>query len=155
MGWSSLTQNRVLHQALARFLRESKVQLVQDIWPFRERASPQNGRLNLPRIDITTEAGALFNRHPRRKNKALLFDITIVDPCNSSNLEKAARHAGKHLDDAVERKKNKYRGLFPATYFLLTLATPTCGEVGSDMHALTKELLIHPRQRERLRVLDI
>ena len=27
-GWSSLTYNRVLHQALARFLRESKVQLV-------------------------------------------------------------------------------------------------------------------------------
>ena len=27
-GWSSLTHNRVLHQALARFLRESKVQFV-------------------------------------------------------------------------------------------------------------------------------
>ena len=27
-GWSSLTHNRVLHQALARSLRESKVQLV-------------------------------------------------------------------------------------------------------------------------------
>ena len=37
-GWSSLTHNRVLHQALARFLRKSKVQLVvEDTWPFRER----------------------------------------------------------------------------------------------------------------------
>ena len=39
-GWSSLTHNRVLHQALARSLCESKVQfVVEDIWPFRQRAS--------------------------------------------------------------------------------------------------------------------
>ena len=36
--WSSLTHNGVLHQALARFLRESEVQLVvEDTWRFRER----------------------------------------------------------------------------------------------------------------------
>ena len=57
MGWSSLTHNRVLHQALARSLRESKFQfVVQDAWPFRERSSGQNGRLNSLRMDITTEA---------------------------------------------------------------------------------------------------
>ena len=34
-GWSSLTHNRVLHQALARSLRESKVQfVVEDTWLF-------------------------------------------------------------------------------------------------------------------------
>ena len=50
-GWSSLTPNRVLHQALARSLRESKVQfVVEDRWPFRERASGQNGRLNPLRV---------------------------------------------------------------------------------------------------------
>ena len=49
--------------------------------PFRERASGQNGRLNPLRMDITTEAGALFDNHPRRKNKALLLDIAIVNPC--------------------------------------------------------------------------
>ena len=66
-GWSSLTLNRVLHQALARSLRESKVQfVVEDAWPFRERASGQNGRTNPLRLDITTEAG-------------VLFDITIVN----------------------------------------------------------------------------
>ena len=65
-GWSSLTHNRVLHQALARSLRESKVQfVVEDTWPFRQRASEQNGRLNPLRMDITTEAGALFDNHPR------------------------------------------------------------------------------------------
>ena len=33
--WSSLTHNRVLHRALARSLRESKVQfVVEDTWPF-------------------------------------------------------------------------------------------------------------------------
>ena len=142
-GWSSLTHNRVLHQALARSLRESKVQfVVEDTWPFRERARGQNGRLKPLRIDITTEAGALFDKHPRLKNEALLFNFTIVNPCAGSNLGNAARHVGKHLADAVERKKNKYRGSFPATYSFLPLAMSTCGEVGSDVHALIKELAI-------------
>ena len=116
--------------------------MVEDTWPFRQRASEQNGRLNLLRMDITTEAGALFNNHPRLKNEALLLDITIVNPCAGSNLGNAARHVGKHLADAVERKKNKYRGSFPATYSLLALAMSTCGDVGSDVYALIKELAI-------------
>ena len=130
-GWSSLTHNRVLRQALARSLRESKVQfIVKDTWPFRERASGQNGRLNPLRMAITTEAGALFDNHPRLKNKALLLDIAIiVNPCAGSNLGNAARHVGKHLADAVERKKNKRRGSFPATYSLIPLGMSTCGEV--------------------------
>ena len=133
----------MLHQALARSLRESKVQfVVEDTWPFRQRASEENGRLNPLRMDITTEAGALFDNHPRHKNKALLLDITIVNPCAGSNLGNAVRHVGKHLADAVERKKNKYRGSFPATYSLLPLAMSTCGDVGSDVHALIKELAI-------------
>ena len=142
-GWSSLTHNRVLHQALARSLRESKVQfVVEDTWPFRQRASEQNGRLNPLRMDITTEAGALFDNHPRLKNKALLLDIAIVNPCAGSNLGNAACHVGKHLADAVEQKTNKYRGSFPATYSLLPLAISTCGDVGSHVHALIKELAI-------------
>ena len=98
------------------------------------------------RMDITTEAGALFDNHPRLKNKALLLDITIVNPYAGSNLGNAARHVGKHLADAVERKKNKYRGSFPATYSLLSLAMPTCGKVGSDVYALIKELAIRQVQ---------
>ena len=94
-------------------------------------------------MNILTEAGALFANHPRRKNKALLLDIAIVNPCAISNLENEARHVGKHLADAVERKKNKYRGSFPATYYsLLPLAVSTCGEAGSDVHALIKDLAI-------------
>ena len=127
-GWSSLTHNRVLHQALARSLRERKVQfVVEDAWPFRERASGQNSRLNPLCMGITTEAGALFDNHPRLKNKALLLDITIVNSCAGSKLGNAARHVGKHLADAVEWKKNKYRGLFPATYSFLPLAMSNCG----------------------------
>ena len=141
--WSFLTHNRVLHQALARSLRESKVQfVVEDTWPFRQRASEQNRRLNPLRMDITTEAGALFDDHPRLKNKALLRGITIVNPCAGSNLGNAARHVGKRLADAVERRKNKYRGSLPATYSLLPLAMSACGDVGSDVHALIKELAI-------------
>ena len=93
-------------------------------------------------MDITTEAGALFDNHPRLKNKALLLDIGIVNPCAGSNLGSASRHVAKHLADAVERKKNKYQGSFPATYSFLPLAMSTCDEVGSDVHALSKELAI-------------
>ena len=35
-----------------------------------------------------------------------------------------------------------HRGSFPATYSLLPLAMSTCGDVGSDVHALIKELAI-------------
>ena len=35
------------------------------------------------------EAGVIFDSHPRRKNKPLLLDIVIANPCNSSNLENA------------------------------------------------------------------
>ena len=93
-------------------------------------------------MGITTEAGALFDDRPRLKNKVLLLDITIVNPCADSNMGNAARHVGKHLADAVEWKKNNYRGSFPATYSLLPLAISTCGDVGSDVHTLIKELAI-------------
>ena len=93
-------------------------------------------------MDITTEAGALFDNPRRLKNKALLLDITLVNPCAGSNLGNAARHVGKHIADAVERKKNKYGGSFSATYSLVPLAMLTCGIVGSDVHALIKELAI-------------
>ena len=106
----------------------------------RERTSGQNGRLNPLRMDI--EAGALFDNHPGLKNKALLLYIIIANPCAGSNLGNAARHVGKHLTDAVERKKNKNRGSFPATYSLLPLAMSFCGEVDSDVHALIKEFAI-------------
>ena len=115
--------------------------MVEDTRPFRQRASDQNGRLHPLRMDSTTEAGALFDNHPL-KNKALLLDITIVNPCAGSNLGNAARHVEKHLADAVERKNNNYRGSFPATYSLLSLAMSTCGNVSSDVHALIKELAI-------------
>ena len=88
-------------------------------------------------MDITTEAGALFGNHRRLKNKAILLEITIVKPCAGSNLGNAARHVGKHLADAVERKKNN-----PVTYSLLPLAMSTCDKVGSVVHALIKELAI-------------
>ena len=93
-------------------------------------------------MDVTTEAGALFDNHPRLKNKALLLDITIVNPCAGSNLGNAASHVEKHLADAFERKENNYRGSFPTTYSPLPLAMSTCDEVGSDVHVLIKELAI-------------
>ena len=94
-GWSSLTHNRVLHHAVPTSLRESKVQItIEDIRPFQQRGTGQQIGQNPLRMDVTTEAGALFNNDPRHKDKALLLDLTIVNPCVSSNLEGAARQTG-------------------------------------------------------------
>ena len=93
-------------------------------------------------MDSTTEAGALFDNQPRRIKKIIPLDITIVNPCASSYMDNVARHAGNHFADAVERKRNKYRGSFPADNYFLSLALSTCGEVGSDVYALIKELAI-------------
>ena len=55
-GWSSLNHNRVLHQALVQSLRELEIQfVVEDIWPFQERASGSNVRLDPLRMNTTTE----------------------------------------------------------------------------------------------------
>ena len=83
-----------------------------------------------------------MNNHPRRKKMALALDISIVNPCASSNLENAARDAGKPLADAVKRNKNKCRDSFPATCLPLPIALSTCGEVCSNVHALTKAFVI-------------
>ena len=66
-------------------------------------------------MKMATESGALLDNLPRRKIKAPLLDITIVNTCGNSNLENAARHAGENLADAVEGKITKYRGSFTAT----------------------------------------
>ena len=92
-------------------------------------------------MDTTTKARTLLDNHSRLKNKVILLDITIVTPCDGPNLENEA-HVGKHFADAVERKKNKYWGWFPGTYSLAFLAMSTCGETGSDVHALIKEPVI-------------
>ena len=107
-GWSSLTHNRVLHQALAQPLCERKIQfVVEDIWPFRERASGQAGRLNPLPMDITTEAVALFDSHPRLKNKALLLNITIVNPLRwlqSGELRTPCRKTPRRRSRAEEKQ---------------------------------------------------
>ena len=144
-GWSSLTYNRGLHQVVARSLRENKDQIVvEDTWPFRQRASEQHVRSNPLWMDFTTEVEALFDGHPRRKTKALLLDLTLIIPFVSFHLENAARHPEKYVADAVERKKNMYRGSFPAIYSLLSLAISMCGEVDPDVHTLIKKLTISP-----------
>ena len=139
-GSSSLAYNRVIHPALTRPLRETKVQfVVEDTWPFHERASGQNGRLNRLGMDITMEVGALLSNHPRRKNKALLPELpssTLV-PAIIWRIIHATQK--KHLATAIKLKKNKYRGSFPATYSLLPLAISSSGEADSDVRTLIKE----------------
>ena len=132
---------RVLHQARARSFPERKSKFdAEDTWPFREGASKQNGSLNPLRMDTATGTSTL-RQTPGSKSKALPLDITIVNPRASSNLENAARHARKHLVDAVERKKKEYQGSFPAMCsFLLVLST--WSEACSDVYTLIRELAI-------------
>ena len=87
-------------------------------------------------MDINNGGGGTLRRPPsRHKNKTLLFDITIVNPCASSNLENAAHDAG-------ERKKTKYGGSFLATCSLPPFDVLMGHEVDSEGHALIKELAI-------------
>ena len=85
-----------------------------------------------------THTHTLINTHTHTHT----HDITIVTPCAGSNLENAAHQVGQYLADAIERKKNKYRASSPAAYSLFPLAMSICDEVGSDVHALIKELAI-------------
>ena len=87
----------------------------------------------------TAEVGSLLGSNPRRKYRALLHDITIVNPRFSSNLltDKTARETGKHLADSAVERKSKSRGLFPASFSFLALTVSTLqGEVDSDEHPL-------------------
>lgn len=113
-GQSSLTHNRVLHHVVARPLRENNVQItIDDAWPFKQRGSIQYTRHNPRRMDVTTDAGAIFDNDLRHKSKALLLYLTIANPCVSSNLE----------------------GSLPATSSLLFLAMSTCRDLGPDVYA--------------------
>ena len=89
-----------------------------------------------------------LRRQSLTQEYAPLLDVTIVSPCANSNLENSERHRDKHLADAVKREKNEGHGLFPVTYSFLPLAMSTCGEVGSDVHALIEELAIR-REKQR------
>ena len=93
-------------------------------------------------MNRTTEVEERFHSHLRRKNKALLSNITLVNSCASSYPESVARHAGKHLAGEVESKNNTGRGSIIATYFLLPITWSTCVEAGSDVHTHIKEINI-------------
>ena len=96
-------------------------------------------------MNVTTEVGALLDNHPRRNNKICFYSIlpSLTHQVGKHHVgEHLAHHVGKHLAGAVELKQNKYRGSFSVIYSLLPLAMSTCGEVGSDMHALINEFAI-------------
>ena len=73
--------------------------------------------------------------------------------CNLINTHTHTHTHTQHLAHAVEWKKNKYWGSFTATYSLLPIAMSTSGDVGSDVHALIKELAIR-RVQHRLDILQ-
>ena len=72
----------------------------------------------------------------------LLLDIIIVKSLNQLQSGECSTPCRKTCANAVERKKNKYRGSFPVIYFLLRFVMSMYGEVGSKVHALIKEIAI-------------
>ena len=86
--------------------------------PFQQRASEQHHRFNPLRVDLTTEAGGTLRQPPptRKQGAPTRPHHGQVNPFVSTNPENAARYPEKHLDDVIQRKKNKYRGSFMATY---------------------------------------
>ena len=93
-------------------------------------------------MDITTEAGALFDNHPRLKNKGTSTRHYHRQPLRRLQSGECSTPCRKTPRRRSRAEENKYRGSFPATYSLLPLAMSTCGGVGSDVHALIKELAI-------------
>ena len=142
--WSSLTHNRALHQKLARSLRESKVQfVVEGIWSFLEKAGGQDGRLHPPQLEQTTAVVVAPSAVVPFRSIRGLYSILPTSILVSAQIW-ITQHAmqKKTLTDAIERKKNRVRDSFLATYFLLPLTMSTCGKAGSDVNALIKELAI-------------
>ena len=118
-GWSSFTHNRVLHQALARSLRESEVQfVVEDTWLFRERASGQNGTLNPLRMDMTTEAGDTLRQPPSTQEEGVStrhYHRQTLHRLQSGKCSTPCRKTPRQRSRAEEKKIS---GLVPC-YLLL------------------------------------
>ena len=103
---------------MARFRRNNNVRYtIGDTWPSQERGTGQQmGQIPL-RMDVTKAAGALFSDDPQ--HKALLLDLTIVNPCVSTDLEIAARQTRKHFTDAVRAGEKQISSIVPR-YLLLS-----------------------------------
>ena len=71
----------------------------------------------------------------------------IVNPCASSNLDNAARHAANHLADSIDRK-NKYQDSFSVAY---SVAISTRGEAGPDTQAPSKESAVRRANNWKIR----
>ena len=68
-------------------------------------------------------------RHYHRQPLRRLQSVECSTPCRKTPRRR-------------RRAEEKQVSSFPATYSLLPLAKSTCGEVGPDVHALVKELVI-------------
>lgn len=74
--------------------------------PFRpsDQAERESNSLHM---DISVWHTELFRRDKQREGKALVLDVTVVNPCVSSNLDKEAKGAASAIEAAVRRKTNK------------------------------------------------
>ena len=141
-GWSTRTHSQVLHQAVARSLRECNLDIcLEDATPFLANAQARRSPHPL-RMDVTVGPSSLFRGHRRREDRHLLLDLTVVNPCAPSNLDREVTRPGVALAEAAKRKHNKYRGTFPATYTLVPLAISMCGTLGADTQALIKAMAV-------------
>ena len=100
-------------------------------------------------MDVTAEAEALFSSNLRRKDKTLLFGITIVNSSVSSNPNTVVQHATKENTPQTQSPCRRRRAeeeqisglvssyLLPHSFCLIDL-----GEARPKIQAVTKDLAI-------------
>lgn len=116
-----MIHSQILHGIEPRSLRGCSLAICMKsttpLWP-----STWAGRgSNLLRVDVTGAHVELFSRHQRLEGKNPLLDLTminltVINFCACTNLDKEAKRPGGLMNDAVKRKYSEYRDTSPATY---------------------------------------
>ena len=86
------------------------------------KLAPNSSHLNRGLVKYVSGKGYFRTVPSQNGDKIITFPPPPLIVERVSNLGNAARHVGNHLADAVERKKNNYRGSFPASYSFLPLS---------------------------------
>lgn len=116
---------------------------MDDTTPCRSKALAGRGS-NPLRTDVTVAQSELLRRHERREGKNLSINLTAVNPCAPTILEKEAKRLGSAIMTAVNPKTNRYRGTFPVTYNLPLLTVHMCGTPGLETQAIIKATTVRP-----------
>jgi hypothetical protein len=119
---------------------------------FRQQAMQGlRGTEREPRMDITLMPGAVRGaRDPAIRDKHLLIDVTMRQPCAESSIRALRTHriAGAAAAKGESDKVNTYSAVIdPVTSTLIAFAVETFGRLGSQAERLVRELALHCADR--------